>query len=998
MSTAKSAAPRGARGGFRSRLGQLNPAFAAAHGISPAKSPSAEEKKTPPNHVSKKETEENAEYSDSPASPTVTEVNETKKAKEKKPSSKEAQTNHVIGRARATGKLNAADSGLETPMPTILFEFPSLVDSVDISMYSNPDNLKPWESHLAETLTVVDFSDNEITEFPKMNTTDTAHISDNSVERYRAVQIFRARRCKLQAFPMTKTMKDSWQSLTTLDLSGNQLTGEFPLLYLPNSIRELDISNNLLASLKSKEDPSTSIDLPQLMSLDISNNEISSTGISPVMNLPNLQRLTCGNNKLSNLNFIMKSLSSSEKTLTTLQAPRSMISDLDGRQPIDLTGFVSLLSVDLSENSLCQIPKIPSTLQRLNVNHNHIRGIRGLLKEDGSSGEYLSSSLVVLQAQYNKIAELDPATVSMLKELNRLDLQFNSLQSLPTELGLLTNLQQMYLEGNHMLSLRSSGVRGDLGDTKNVLAKLRNRTPLNKLDSNPDMSSKTNQVLTTQGSNSSDGSDSFSSNGSSAAFAKSTSQENVVSGEAQVGKLLSSLLVGAKVLNYEGKHAHMLPYQLLEELKTSPRDIVEKIERLKIAKNQLQTIEEDWFKRLPQLTALEAQDNRITSLPSTIREVGLSSVFLSRNRLTAHAIQFSLLLTSTKSNAITETLQSLDLSANCLESMPPGLLYQFKSIRTLKLSRNKISSLKNIVQAPRAPSCLTLEHLDLGENRIEDMGGDEFPLLLAAGCPNLQTLLLHNNEMKVVPTTLGLIETLKVLDLRGNPQRFVRYEILEKNTRTILEYLRNRMNSKTREYASKRMKILLSISQEADTDSAADGATELNKENGAKETPKSTKDSKGLLTKEEEELEKDRLKQTKMQNYLPLPSKNEDPPTIASPAKPKTAASCTSKSKMPPPTSRYGRSPASSIRLSAPPNDNSKKPSSATKTTKSLTSPLLEQLEKTIEELAAEMDRPGLSEPKRYAIKKKLAMERSKRLREERRLKQEREKQRDRFL
>lgn len=55
------------------------------------------------------------------------------------------------------------------------------------------------------------------------------------------------------------------------------------------------------------------------------------------------------------------------------------------------------------------------------------------------------------------------------------------------------------------------------------------------------------------------------------------------------------------------------------------------------------------------------------------------------------------------------------------------------------------------------------------------------------------------------------------------------------------------------------------------------------------------------------------------------------------------------------------------------------------------TSPLLQELEKTIAELAEELDRPGLSEPKRYAFKKSLAMERSKRLREERRLKQERD-------
>ena len=302
------------RGSFRSRLGPLNPAFASAHGI-PSPSP-VKKKIQPPLQERQKETNTGIDPVDDSVETITTQKREIpispappvrgvpqKEAKQKTTGTNDAQAKRLVGKGRTSGKLKASDAGLETPLPAILFDFPSLADSVDMSLdQTNPDQLKPWESYVAETLTLVDFSDNEgITEFPSLEPTDSkTHISWNSVERFRSIHTFRARRCKLRVFPVTPTLPESWSQLTTLDLSGNTLKGEFPLLYLPKSIRELDLSRNKLSSLKSSHEPSTSIDLPQLVSLDISKNAIASTGISPILHMPHLQRLNCGDNKIYN--------------------------------------------------------------------------------------------------------------------------------------------------------------------------------------------------------------------------------------------------------------------------------------------------------------------------------------------------------------------------------------------------------------------------------------------------------------------------------------------------------------------------------------------------------------------------------------------------------------------------------------------------------------------------------------------------------------------------
>eukprot|EP00591_Stephanopyxis_turris_P001612 CAMPEP_0195514218 /NCGR_PEP_ID=MMETSP0794_2-20130614/5673_1 /TAXON_ID=515487 /ORGANISM="Stephanopyxis turris, Strain CCMP 815" /LENGTH=47 /DNA_ID= /DNA_START= /DNA_END= /DNA_ORIENTATION= len=45
----------------------------------------------------------------------------------------------------------------------------------------------------------------------------------------------------------------------------------------------------------------------------------------------------------------------------------------------------------------------------------------------------------------------------------------------------------------------------------------------------------------------------------------------------------------------------------------------------------------------------------------------------------------------------------------------------------------------------------------------------------------MKSLLLNNNDLRMIPPALGMLEQLNNLDLRGNPQKSIRPGVLEKN-------------------------------------------------------------------------------------------------------------------------------------------------------------------------------------------------------------------------
>ena len=153
-------------------------------------------------------------------------------------------------------------------------------------------------------------------------------------------------------------------------------------------------------------------------------------------------------------------------------------------------------------------------------------------------------------------------------------------------------------------------------------------------------------------------------------------------------------------------------------------------------------------------------------------------------------------------SSLAMNLKFLDLSSNKLEWLPIALS-KLPTLATLILANNSITTLAIVPKHDGLQSGWpkegfnALETLNLSNNKLIDLAN--LPLCLVRSCPFLRTLSLANNELTVIPPTLGLIENLTSIDLRGNPQRGIRMNILDGKAPDILSYLRRRIDSQVLE-------------------------------------------------------------------------------------------------------------------------------------------------------------------------------------------------------
>jgi leucine-rich repeat protein SHOC2 len=400
---------------------------------------------------------------------------------------------------------------------------------------------------------------------------------------------------------------------------------------------------------------------------------------------------------------------------------------------------------------------------------------------------------------------------------------------------------------------------------------------------------------------------------------------------------LSSFLVGNKTLNLcQGKEWKELPPQLLEEIQASI--CYKGITRLVLNQNQLECMDEEWMQALPNLTILEAGNNCLVQLDTLIGSLpNLIELSLPRNRLSNEALE-PLVQTPPQWS---KTLQVLDISSNRLTVFPPELLAQLEGLRTLNLSGNQLTSVADWSVTPAS-----LETLNLAENAIGELG--DLALVLATQSPKLRQLWLQRNDLQKLPLTIGLLSSntnLQHLDLRGNPQKRIQYAILEKSCAEVVSYLKNRMTADDLELANQKIQMLKASSSQSNP-SESDVVVYSPTASSAKMINAEKVDDSLLST---------RAPQTKLQvpeTNSPIDNNN----IIAL-------------------KSTYDAAP--SPRVEAQEDDGKDK---------SLL--LLEELRISVDALALQLENPALSQAKRYALKKNVAMERSKMIREERKLKE----------
>lgn len=128
------------------------------------------------------------------------------------------------------------------------------------------------------------------------------------------------------------------------------------------------------------------------------------------------------------------------------------------------------------------------------------------------------------------------------------------------------------------------------------------------------------------------------------------------------------------------------------------------------------------------------------------------------------------------------SLTHLDLASNLLESLPKEMS-NLQALIELNIMQNRFKFIPDCVF-----SLSSLENLLASGNQIEKIDANGLRRL-----EKLSTLSLQNNSISQVPPELGLISSLRSIQLEGNIFRIPRQNILQQGTVAVLEYLKGRV-------------------------------------------------------------------------------------------------------------------------------------------------------------------------------------------------------------
>ncbi len=399
----------------------------------------------------------------------------------------------------------------------------------------------------------------------------------------------------------------------------------------------------------------------------------------------------------------------------------------------------------------------------------------GIVKE---TGEYFRAKLTELHLEKNRFPKLDGGTLAVMTNLNLLNICQNDLENIPHVVGYLPNLDKILLDGNPLRMIRNAikyKTSGGGGiDVEKLMESLRK-----KGDAPPGPgyygSTFENQLNAEVPRDVAEAND---------IVRKGSCNNGVLDigsrglkGNLEWDALVEALMV--ETTTYGGGRRG--------DVKTKTT-FGRTMKQWVLSHGKLSSFGNEWVQALPNISKLSAYRNELEKLPSNFSQFHLNALELARNRINSYTLQDQI---SVENSNLANALVTLDLSSNDIEWIP-GCMFDLVKLESLNLSQNKLKTLEwdEDYGTGWRHGLVSLRHLDLSNNIINDLG--YLPLALS-GCKQLRSLLLNNNAIFRIPLELGLLTQLTNIDLLGNSQRQIRVRVLTQPCSQILKYLRDRL-------------------------------------------------------------------------------------------------------------------------------------------------------------------------------------------------------------
>lgn len=498
--------------------------------------------------------------------------------------------------------------------------------------------------------------------------------------------------------------------------------------------------------------------------------------------------------------------------------------------------FPALTVLDLHDNKLRDLPEAISSLkilEKLDISHNELHSLPdGLCNLD---------RLVTLFMQHNKIVSL-PKQFGHLSSIRNLDASNNQLQALPNDWSQIINLQKLNLSANQLAELPSTICRLPLLSYLDVGSNKLACLPVDwtNLSSLKELYLRSNCLSELP-------------NLRDCGNLKELYCARNSFKRLEIGNLPNSLMIvefrDNKITEIEEDIIQLKELQRFDlannDISTLPPKMgtMEHVKALNVEGNPMRGIRRDIISKGTLAIMKYLRTRIVTSKASNGHHNGQSSLPMSSevaDHTKKHALATSKTLDLSKKpftpNLLEDCgdipLEVISMSKMGISEIPPGLSLFQLSLRSLDCSMNKIScinasiggfmslthlnlasnllvnlpaefsSLQNLIELnimqnrfKELPDCIfmlsCLEHLLAGGNQIEKIDTNGLRKL-----SKLSTLSLQNNSISQVPPELGLISTLKNLQLEGNTFRIPRQNILQQGTLAVIEYLKGRVPNK----------------------------------------------------------------------------------------------------------------------------------------------------------------------------------------------------------